>query len=177
MARQRSCRRGDDDRIARVDPFVRVWEQLCLAGESVGDVAPLEGAAAAQHPAPAFARDVLHRRDRALAAVVGRRDIDIDPLRVHRAARERHVALTADQRADAPAWRVDGFQAGGVAEAPDHALGLVGMTVRCRFKSAPSGPIVTTVVHSVAPLKSVPRSWAPHTKLNWRALAASGSDG
>src|SRR5260221_5324890 len=124
MARQRSCRRGDDDRIARVDAFVGVWEQLCLAGESVGDVAPLEGAAAAQHPAHAFARDVLHRRDRALAAVVGRRDIDIDPLRVHRAARERHVALPADQRADAPAWRVDGFQAGGVAEAPDHALGV-----------------------------------------------------
>src|SRR5258705_5899738 len=116
--------RGDDDRIARVDPFVRAWEQLCLAGESVGDVAPLEGAAAALNPAPAFARDVLHRRDRALAAVVSRRDIDIDPLRVHRTARERHVALPADQRADAPAWRVDGFQAGGVAEAPDHALGV-----------------------------------------------------
>src|SRR6266853_1723361 len=115
--------RGDDDRIARVDPLVRVGKQLRLAGDGVRDVAPLEGAAAAEYPATAFAGDVLHRRDRALAAVVGRRDIDIDPLRVQGAARERHVALPADQRADAPAWRVDGFQAGGVAEAPDHALG------------------------------------------------------
>src|SRR5882672_5748994 len=115
--------RGDDDRIARVDPFVRVWKQLRLAGESVGDVAPLEGAAAAQNPASAFTGDVLHRRDGALAAVVSRCDVDLYALSVHRAARERHVALPADQRADAAARRVDGFQAGGVAETPDHAFG------------------------------------------------------
>src|SRR5882672_12901602 len=38
---------GDDDRIARVDPFVRVGKELLLAGNGVGDVASLEGAAAA----------------------------------------------------------------------------------------------------------------------------------
>src|SRR6266853_4879093 len=65
--------RGDDDRIARVDPLVRVGKQLRLAGDRVRDVAPREGAAAAEYPATAFAGDVLHRRDRALAAVVGRR--------------------------------------------------------------------------------------------------------
>ena len=41
--------------------------------------------------------------------------------------------------------------------------GLVGINLRCRLSSAPSGPIVTTVLKSVVPLKRLSISLIPMT--------------
>src|SRR5882672_10446869 len=48
----------DDDRVAGIDPFLRVAEEFRHPWNGVADVARLECAAAARHPAAALARDV-----------------------------------------------------------------------------------------------------------------------
>src|SRR5882672_10412204 len=114
--------RRNDHRVARIDPFVGIAKELALAWDVVRDVAPLESKAAADNPAAAFAGDVLHGGNRAIAAVVGRRDIDLDALRVKRVTHQRHVAFPADEGADAPGGRVDDLKARRIARAPYHSL-------------------------------------------------------
>ena len=49
--------------------------------------------------------------------------IDVDPLRVHGETGQRHVALPADQPAQAPVGRSVNVERGAVAHTPDHPLG------------------------------------------------------
>src|ERR1700730_17043644 len=106
----------DDHRVAFVDPFVRVGIKPPALRKIRGQVAgPLDGSAA-DHPATSFACDVLQGADPAIAAVVRWRDIYFEALRVERVPRQRHEVFPANERADAPAGRVDDLRARSVAE-------------------------------------------------------------
>src|SRR5439155_23083697 len=114
--------RRDDDRVSVVDPFISVRVERVPRGKVRGQVARAKHRSAADHPAATLARDMLQRPDPVIAAVVGRRDIELDALRIQREARERHVAFPAYERTDAAARRVDDVDARPVAEAPYGAL-------------------------------------------------------
>src|ERR1700688_4315378 len=112
----------DNDRVAFVDPFVRVGIKPAALRKIRGQIAGPHDSSAADHPATSFACDVLQGADPAIAAVVGWRDIYFEALRVERVSRQRHEVLPADERADASAGRVDDLEARSVAEPPHHAL-------------------------------------------------------
>ena len=83
--------------------------------------APVE-LVAGQHEAPALDRDVAHRGDPRIPRVRRRRAVELDALRVHRRAHQRHVVLPADDRADLAERRVEHRHRRAVAEAPDQPL-------------------------------------------------------
>src|SRR5258708_12978786 len=98
--------RRDDDRVARIDPLVRIRVQARALGKAFRYIGPPHRQAGADNPAAAFARNVLQGADPALAGIVGRRNIDLDALRVERIARERHVTLPAQERPDPSPGRI-----------------------------------------------------------------------
>ena len=51
--------------------------------------------------------------------------------------------------------------------------GLVGISFRCRFRTAPSGPISTTALYSVPRLNSPSRSWMPIETVTFSRRAAA----
>jgi len=132
------CRRRDDHGVAWVDPFVRVLEQRGMAGSAAAMSRPWKA-----QPLPStrsrLARDVLHAGGAAIATVIGGRHVDVDALRI--TARSAPAACSSPSRsAHRPAARrVHDLQPAGVAEPQSMRSGLVGMTLRWRFNSVPSG--------------------------------------
>ena len=53
--------------------------------------------------------------------------------------------------------------------------GLVGISLRWRLRSFPSGPMTTTVLNSVVPLNALSSSWMPITIVTPCRAAASWS--
>src|SRR5439155_1580879 len=96
----------------------------------------------ADHVLPPFFRDVAQRRHPRFAVIPRRRDPDVDPFRVHRRTRERHVVLPADQPTDATERRVDDGQRRSVAVAPDKPLPAGRHQLPMFPSSLPSGPKV-----------------------------------
>src|SRR6516225_11844046 len=105
--------RLDDDGIAVVDPFVGL-EQAASFGKRLGHIVALHGRRGTDDPAACLFGDMTHCRKPALTGVPGRSDIDVDVLRIERVARERHVALPADERTDPPRRRIDDLEARSV---------------------------------------------------------------
>src|SRR5450631_1418619 len=112
----------DHDRVPGVDPFLGIGIQHGAIREVAGEVSGPKRTAASHYPAATFPCDVLQSADPAVAVVIGRRDIDFDPLCIQRIARQGHQVLPADQGPEAPTRGVHYPEAGAIAKTPDHSL-------------------------------------------------------
>ena len=124
-------------------------------------------------PAAAFAGDVLHRGQRAFAVVVGGRHVDLQALRIQRVARQRHVAFPADQRADTTDRRVHHLSPDASPKPHTMRSGLVGISLRWRLISSPSGADHDHAVVDGAAAGPCRRSSMPHTIVTPCSCAAS----
>src|SRR5687768_10045843 len=69
---------------------------------------------------------MLQRGDPAFTRVISRCNVHVDPSRIKRIAREGHVTLPTDERADSAYGSVHGVQSCAIPSSPDHALGIGG---------------------------------------------------
>ncbi len=130
---------ADHDSITVVDPFVRLVEPVAFR-KVLGQVAALQRGGGSDHPAARLPGDVAQGHKTDFAVVPGRIDEDLQPLGIERVARQRHVALPADEATQPAGGRIDDSQAAGITHSPHHALRIgrhqLAMTVEKRAVGA-----------------------------------------
>ena len=118
---------GVDDAAAAAAGDVVQVRDLVRAVQPGGVVRAVKDHVAVDEVAPALERDVLHGGLPLGVVVRVRRDVERHALFIQRRARQRHIALPADEAAHRAPRRVHDREIPAVGVAPDHALGPGGL--------------------------------------------------